>query len=157
MEEIMVPLLGFITFINILVTGWGYHSLNRQRYLYSERFGFTVTYLASTSSSFVIALNLFLLFPKHFEVVSTFTLFLGIGIGALFGSMVNMQSFIAGVFNGGVGGIMGFMLGAVALDPSLCGLPADLWAERDMMLFMSLLSLSIQLLSATMITLSKRL
>ena len=153
----MVLLLVIITFINMLVTGWTYVSLYRRRYLFSERFGFTVTYLASTSCSFVLALNLCLLFPKHFEVVSTFTLFLGIVIGAMFGSMVNMQSFIAGVFNGGVGGIMGSMLGAVALDPSLCGLPADLWAEQDMMLFMSLLSLSIQLLSASMLTLSKRL
>jgi len=153
----MVFLLIFITFINITVTGWGYFSLYRQRYLFSERFGFTVTYLASTSCSFVLALNLFLLFPQHFEVVSTFTLFLGIAFGALFGSMVNMQSLIAGIFNGGVGGIMGSMLGAVALDPSLCGLPADIWAEQDMILFMSLLSLSIQLLSAVMLTLSNRL
>ncbi|SEM11942.1 hypothetical protein SAMN05192533_10182 [Mesobacillus persicus] len=153
----MVLFLVLITFINTLVTAWAYLSLNRQRYLFSERFGFTVTFLASTSCSFVLALNLFLLFPTHLEVVSTFTLFLGIVIGALFGSMVNMQSFIAGVFNGGVGGIMGSMLGAVALDPSLCGLPADLWAEQDMMLFMSLLSLGIQLLSASMLTLAKRL
>jgi hypothetical protein len=153
----MVFLLIFITFINITVTGWGYFSLYRQRYLFSERFGFTVTYLASTSCSFAVALNLFLLFPKHFEVVSTLTLILGIVIGALFGSMVNMQSFIAGIFNGGVGGIMGSMLGAVALDPSLCGLPADLWSEQDMILFMSLLSLSIQLLSACMLTFTNRL
>jgi len=153
----MVLLLGFITFINLALTGWIFLSLNRQRYLFSERFGFTVTFLASTSCSLVLALNLFLLFPQHFEVVSTFTLLLGIVIGAMFGSMVNMQSFIAGVFNGGVGAIMGAMLGAVALDPSLCGLPADLWAEQDMMFFMSLLSLSIQLLSAGMIKLTNRL
>jgi hypothetical protein len=153
----MVGILVFITFINITVTGWGFLSLNRRRYLFSERFGFTVTYLASTACSFVFALNLFLLFPKYVEVVSTLTLFIGIVIGALFGSMVNMQSLIAGIYNGGVGAIMGSMLGAVALDPSLCGLPADLWAEQEMMFFMSMLSLIIQLLSASMLTLAKRL
>lgn len=54
---------------------------------------------------------------------------MGVGIGSLFGSMVNGQTLVAALFNGGIGGMMGTMDGAVVNDPSICGLPASAFSE----------------------------
>ncbi|WP_174732328.1 hypothetical protein [Mesobacillus harenae] len=152
----MFTFLVFVLITNAAAAAWIYFSLGTKRYLFNERFAFSITLAASTYISLVTGLNLFLLFPNEFLFISTFNLFLGIGIGILFGSMVNMQSLIAGFYNGGIGGVMGSMIGAVALDPSLCGLPASLWTEQSMVLFMSLLSLVVQGLSSIILLFSMK-
>lgn len=152
----MVTFLVFVLLTNAAAAAWIYFSLVTKRYLFNERFAFSITLAASTHISFVVGLNFFLLFPNEFLLISTFNLFLGIGIGVLFGSMVNMQSLIAGFYNGGIGGVMGSMIGAVALDPGLCGLPANLWSEQSMVLFMSLLSVVVQGLSSVILLFSMK-
>ncbi|NYF24426.1 hypothetical protein [Sporosarcina sp. JAI121] len=97
----------------------------KSRYKISNRLGFTVTLAAGQITGFVIAMMLYLIFPMDFSIICTVNLWIGIVIGAQFGSIVRKQSVLAGSFNGGVAAVMGTMVGTVAFAPSLCGLPAS--------------------------------
>ncbi len=130
-----------VLILNSLIGFKSFQFLNKSRFLFSDRFGFVMAFTSSAILGLVIALNLFLLFPFHFVVVSVLNMFIGIAIGMVFGAMLNTQSFIAGFFQGGVGGIMGTMIGAVALDPSLWGLPYSAVDEQQTILYLSILSL----------------
>jgi len=129
-----------VLIINSLIGFKSFQLLNKSRFLFSDRFGFVMAFTSSAILGLVIALNLFLLFPFNFVVISVLNMFIGTAIGMIFGAMLNTQSFIAGFFQGGVGGIMGTMIGAVALDPSLCGLPYSAVNEQQTILYLSILS-----------------
>jgi hypothetical protein len=144
------------TFINLTFGVWLYYVLNKSRVLYNDRFGFTATFSASSTLGLVAALNLFLLFPDHFEILGMINLLLGICIGRLFGSMLNAQSLIAGIYNGGIGGIMGTMAGAVIMNPAICGLPTTIFSEQQIIIFFALLSICIQGISALLLIFSFR-
>lgn len=60
-----------------------------------------------------------------FTVICTVNLWIGIVIGTQFSSVAGRQSVLAGFFNGGVAAVMGTMVGTLAFDPTLCGLPAS--------------------------------
>lgn len=129
-----------VLIINSLIGFKSFRFLNKSRFLFSDRFGFVMAFTSSAILGLVIALNLFLLFPFNFVFVSVLNMFIGIAIGMIFGEMLNTQSFIAGFFQGGVGGIMGTMIGAVALDPSICGLPYSVVNEQQTILYLGILS-----------------
>ncbi|MFS0638527.1 hypothetical protein AB1K84_21745 [Mesobacillus foraminis] len=131
----MVIFLFLIFAINCLLGLWCYGGLSKARTLFDDRFGFNAVLTSTTMTSFALALPLFFIFPDNFPAMSIINLSLGIGTGWLFGRMVNGQTLIAGVFNGGIGGMMGTMAGAVAKDPSICGLPASAFSEEVTLLF----------------------
>ncbi|MBT2692520.1 hypothetical protein [Bacillus sp. ISL-55] len=143
-----------ITFINFLIGAWLYYVLHKSRLLFSDRFGYTASYFASSTLGLVASLNLTLLFPNHFEIVAVLNILLGITIGYLFGSMLNAQSLIAGIYNGGISAIMGTMLGLVVKNPAICGLPGTIATEQEMMIFFALFSLCIQGISAILLIFS---
>jgi hypothetical protein len=144
------------TFINIVFGVWLYYVLSKSRVLYGDRFGFTVALTAGSTISLVASLNFFMLFPDYFEILGVINLLLGIGIGWLFGSMVKAQSMIAGIYNGGIGGIMGTMAGAVIQNPAICGLPETILTEQEIIMFFALLSICIQGISALLLLFSFR-
>jgi hypothetical protein len=144
------------TFINIAFGIWVYFALNKSKFLFSERFAFISTLSASSTLSLVAAMNLFLLFPSDFEMIGILNLLLGIGIGWLFGSLVNVQTLIAGFYNAGIGSIMGTMVGAVVKNPAICGLPSSLFTEQEIIIFFALLSICIQGISAALLKFSFR-
>jgi hypothetical protein len=141
---------------NSLIGFLGYRFLNKSRLLFSDRFGFIVALTGSGIVGLVTALNLFLLFPSNFTVMSVLNLFIGIAIGIAFGAMLNTQSLIAGFFNGGVGGMMGTMIGAVALDPSICGLPPSSITEQSTLIFFGLLSFILVTITFTLLCFALR-
>jgi hypothetical protein len=150
----MQILLISITFINFLIGASLYYVLRKSRLLFSDRFGYTVSCFASSTLGLVASLNLILLFPNHFEIVGVLNILLGITIGFLYGSMLNAQSLIAGIYNGGISAIMGTMLGVVVKNPSICGLPDTIASEQEMMIFFALFSLCIQGISALLLIFS---
>lgn len=147
----------FIILITNSLIGWfGFRFLNKSKLLFSDRFGFIVALTGSGISGLVTALNLFLIFPDHFGVMSVLNMLIGISIGVAFGAILNTQSLIAGFFNGGVGGMMGTMIGAVALDPSICGLPVSSIAEQSSILFLGLFSFFLLSLTFTLLCFALR-
>ncbi|KIL51995.1 hypothetical protein KP78_03660 [Jeotgalibacillus soli] len=92
-----------------------------------------------------------MLIPENIIFIGGVNLFLGTAIGVMFGFMVNIQSFIAGIFNGGMGGIMGTMIGAVALDPTICSLPATTLSLESTILFFSLFSTVLLVITAALL------
>jgi hypothetical protein len=144
------------TFINIAFGIWVYVVLGRSRFLFSERFAFISTYSSSSTLSLVAALNLLMLFPYQFEIIGILNLLIGIGIGWLFGSLVNAQTLIAGIYSAGIGSIMGTMVGAVVMNPAICGLPSNLFTEQEIIIFFALLSICIQGISAALLMFSFR-
>ncbi|TCN27814.1 hypothetical protein [Mesobacillus foraminis] len=147
----MVIFLFLILAINFLLGFWCYRCLFKARTLFDDRFGFNAVLTSTAMISFALALTFFFIFPDNFPAMSIINLSLGIGTGWLFGRMVNGQTLIAGVFNGGIGGMMGTMAGGVAKDPSICGLPASAFSEEVTVLFFGsagffLLALTVALL-----------
>jgi hypothetical protein len=115
----------FLLVLSSLLGVYMYALFYKSRYRISERLSFTVTLAAGQITSFVIAITLYLVFPMDFTVICTVNLWIGIVIGAQFGVVTRKQSVVAGFFNGGVAAVMGTMVGAVSVDPTLCGLPAS--------------------------------
>lgn len=142
------------TFINLLIGAWLFYVLRKSRLLFSDRFGYTASSFASSTLGLVASLNLILLFPNQFEIVGVLNILLGITIGFFYGSMLNGQSLIAGIYNGGIGAIMGTMLGAVVKNPAICGLPETIVSEQEIIIIFTLISLGIQGISALLLLLS---
>ncbi len=115
----------FLLVLSSLLGVFMYALFYKSRYRLSDRLSFTVTLAAGQIISFVIAINLYLVFPMDFTVICTVNLWIGIVIGAQFGAVIRKYSVVAGFFNGGVAAVMGTMVGAVSFDPTLCGLPAS--------------------------------
>jgi hypothetical protein len=115
----------FLLVLCSLLGVYMYALFYKSRHKINDRLDFPVTLAAGQITSFVIAMTLYLIFPMDFPVICTVNLWIGIVIGAQFGSAARKQSIIAGSFNGGVAAIMGTMVGTVAFNPSLCGLPAS--------------------------------
>ncbi|UYZ20131.1 hypothetical protein [Mesobacillus jeotgali] len=147
----MQILLISITVINFLIGAWLYFVLRKSRFLFSDRFGYTASYVASSTLGLVASLNFILLFPNHFQIVGVLNILLGITMGFLYGSMLNAQSLIAGIYNGGISAIMGTMLGLVVKKPAICGLPGTIASEQEMIIFFALFSLCIQGISAILL------
>ncbi|WP_456276899.1 hypothetical protein [Bacillus sp. AK128] len=122
----MIIFLLLIQLVTILFT---YHILLQRKELFDERFGKTFTFASTGVSGFIVSMMLVFLFTgSHLVVVGA--ILLGCLMGALFGSLYRMQTVLLGIWNGGIGGLMGSMLGLVVLDPALCGLPGV--AARDL-------------------------
>ncbi|WNF21042.1 hypothetical protein [Mesobacillus jeotgali] len=150
----MTILLISVTFINFIIGSWLYFKLRRSKLLFSDRFGYSASYFTSSIAGLVASLNLTLLFPSQFEIVGVLNILLGITIGYFYGSLLNEQSLIAGIYNGGISAIMGTMLGAVVRKPAICGLPENIVSEQEMMVFFTLFSLCIQGIAALLLLFS---
>jgi hypothetical protein len=150
----MQLLLISVTLMNFIIGAWLYFVLRKSRLLFSDRFGYIASNFASSTLGLVASLNLILLFPNQFEFVGVLNILLGITIGFFYGSMLNAQSLIAGIYNGGISSVMGTMLGAVINKPSICGLPGTIVSEQEMMIFFALFSLCIQGISALLLLFS---
>ncbi|MEH7443793.1 hypothetical protein V7201_15880 [Bacillus sp. JJ1122] len=144
------------TFVNVAFGVWLYFVLSKCKFLLNDRFGYISVKTSSSTLSLVASLNLFLLFPADFEITGLLNLLLGIGIGWLFGSLLNAQTLIAGIYNGGMGAIMGTMAGAVVMNPAICGLPSTILSEQEIIIFFALLSICIQGITAFMLLFSFR-
>ncbi|OCA90510.1 hypothetical protein A8F94_01080 [Bacillus sp. FJAT-27225] len=149
----MQPVLISATILNFFIGSAIFRIFFKRRYLFSDRFGYTLTSIASAITSLSLGVSIYLLNPENI-VIQGIVLICSVGIGILFGLMVNTQTVIAGVFNGGVGGIMGVMLGAVGLNPALCGLPMTIFTEQAMVLFFTFIGLVLHLVTAGLLFLA---
>lgn len=152
----MQILLISTTFVNIVFAVLLYRVLNKSKVLYNDRFGYTVALTSSSTIGLVASLNLFLLFPDHIEILGVLNLLISVGVGWMFGSMVNAQSLIAGIYNGGIGGIMGTMAGAVITNPAICGLPTMTYSAPEIIIFFALLSIGLQGIASLLLLYSFR-
>lgn len=139
----------FLLVLSSLLGVYMYALFYKLRYQISDRLSFTVTLAAGQITSFVIAITLYLVFPMDFTVICTVNLWIGIVIGAQFGSMQRKSSAISGFFNGGIAAVMGTMVGAVSFNPTLCGLPASTLTLQNTSIAIGIFALL--LLSVTML------
>lgn len=140
-----------ILLTNCLIALCGYRVLFRSRYLFSDRFGFIVSITGGNIVSLVITNNLFYLFSNHFSIISFVNLLIGVVIGVTIGSLLNSQTLIAGIYSGGTGSVMGTMIGAVSLDPSICSLPSQIYNQQELILFFGLFGLCLHLLTTLLL------
>lgn len=153
MDLILLSLL----LISSLISCFIYRYLYRLRYLFSDRFGYVATITAASSISLATSLNLALLFPISINIIGVVNIILGMSIGILFGAMMlTAQSMIAGFYNGGIGGIMGTMIGTVAYDPSICGIPISPALEQYTILFFGVFSVIVLILTISLMVYSIR-
>jgi hypothetical protein len=145
-----------VALTNGLLGSLTYVRFYRIRYLISDRFGFTIASTASIQTSLVLSLNFYLLFPENLSLIASFNIISSMMIGLLFGTLINIQSLIAGIYHGGVASVMGTMAGIVALDPTICGLPASLLNGQTMTVYFSVLSLLLQVFTTALLTFSLR-
>ncbi len=97
----------------------------KKRKVFNERFGTVIPLCSSGVLSFTVALNIHFLFQVEFALILFMATGFGAGIGFLFGSLYKYQSMLVGFYHGAFGGMMGTMLSAVVLNPSICSLPND--------------------------------
>lgn len=140
-----------ILLTNCLIALFAYRVLFRSRYLFSDRFGFIVSITGGNIVSLVMTSNLFYLFSNHFTVISFVNLLIGVAIGVTIGSLLNSQTLIAGIYSGGTGAVMGTMIGAVSLDPSICSLPTQIYNQQELILFFGLFGLFLHLLTTLLL------
>ena len=140
-----------ILLTNCLIALFAYRVLFRYRYLFSDRFGFIVSITGGNIVSLVMTSNLFYLFSNHFTVISFVNLLIGVAIGVTIGSLLNSQTLIAGIYSGGTGAVMGTMIGAVSLDPSICSLPTQIYNQQELILFFGLFGLFLHLLTTLLL------
>lgn len=128
----------FLLSCNMLIGLFLFRAIYKRRKLIQDRFA---TIMAATSSSvlsLVVSMIIYFIIPADVAYVTFLTTAIGACIGIAFGSLVKFQSLLSGCFHGMIGGIMGTMLGAVVLDPSICGLPLTVSRIDQMMLSFSL-------------------
>lgn len=81
-------------------------------------------------------------------------LLIGVAIGLTIGSLLNSQTLIAGIYSGGTGAVMGTMIGAVSLDPTICSLPVQVYNQQELVLFFCLFGLFLHLLTTLLLLFS---
>ncbi|MFT4412459.1 hypothetical protein ACLM5H_01240 [Fredinandcohnia humi] len=151
MEWLWVSLL----LLNVTVGYRSYRKLRRKRQIFSDRFAMIIAMTSSMVLTLVIGLLYSFIFPLSLFSTSVYAVITGAIVGILFGSMVKMHSVLAGFSGGTSGGLMGAMVGAVAQDPSLCGLPsASSMNIASNMMSMGIFGTFLTLLSFWLITYS---
>jgi hypothetical protein len=113
----------FLLVVGLLLGGYLFVLIHKSRHNFSEYVRFPVALDAGQMTSFVIGILLYIVFPYKFIVICAINIWIGVFIGILFCSTQNSQSVGAGFFCGGHASIMGTMVGAAAINPTLCGLP----------------------------------
>lgn len=117
----LIGILAFNSLIGLSI----YLVMYKKRKVFSDHYGMIMAMCSSGILSLTIAMVTFFLFQATLSIVALLTTVIGGSIGILFGSLVKYQSLLAGFSQGVIGGIMGTVLGAVILDPSLCSLPSS--------------------------------
>jgi hypothetical protein len=138
-----------ITVSLLLVT---YIQLFRSRKLFDSRFSMTITFVSTIVYVTFLSMITSFIFKGNFSTLSIYTGLVAIIIGISFGALGNFQSIITGVSSGIIASLMGGMVGAVILNPSLCSIPnqANALIEKNMLIF-SIFSVIILLLSTLFI------
>lgn len=147
----MELLICLFLLINSAIALFTYRVLHRVRYLFSERFGFIVALTGSNIVALVVTTNLFSLFPNHPTIISCLNIVVGASVGLAFGSLISSQTLIAGVYSGVTGAIMGTMIGAIAKDPSICGIPSQIYTENEYLLFFGVFGIILHFITASLL------
>lgn len=121
--------------LTILIAVAGYQFLYRSRFVFSERFGFIVSKTGSMLNAMMLAIQSYFVLPSAFLTSVILNVTMGVIIGIAFGLLVNSQSLIVGIFNGGVGALMGTMVGAVAENPEICSIPSQFMSDQLFLFF----------------------
>lgn len=145
----------FLLIMNCFIAAAAYMYLYQARYLFSDRFGFILATTGSTISSIVITNHLFYVIPYDYFFVLVFIVAAGLLIGFCYGALVNSQTLIAGIYSGGVGGVMGIMIGAIALDPSICSLPSA-YNREQLTLFFSIFGTGLLVLTNLLLCFARK-
>ncbi|MCK0472462.1 hypothetical protein [Halalkalibacter sp. APA_J-10(15)] len=111
MTSFILWLLFYVNFVLIGIT-FGY--LYNKRKLIGYHLGMNLAMTPTGLISIVTGLILIYHFPFHFTEITIFTTIIGIGIGVLFGTLVEYQTVIMGITSGVMSGIMAPMIGDMA-------------------------------------------
>jgi hypothetical protein len=142
----MILYLYLILGINILIPSILFISIKQKRKLFSDRYGMIITSIVSLVFGLSIGTVLFFTFPQSYGVLAFVSAVAGSMIGLSFGALIKYHTLVISLFNGVIGSLMGTMLAAVILDPSLCSLPSGFTTLIDrniilITLFLTFLSL----------------
>ncbi len=109
--------------VGCLLSGYLYVLIYKSHNKFNQQFRFPVALDVGQMTSFVICILLYFVFPLKFIVSCAMNLWIGAFIGWVFCSINRGQSKAGSFFCGGLAAIMGTMVGAITLNPTLCGLP----------------------------------
>jgi hypothetical protein len=113
----VVPFI-WVVFCSYFVTALvSYFYLRKSRNLISYHFGMNIAMTASGVMGISCGIILGNQFPLYFSEVTIICLVISIGVGAIFGSLVDYQTLVTGVSSGIMAGVMGPMLGIAAEFP----------------------------------------
>lgn len=119
----MTTIKVILLIVACLLAGSLYISIYKLPERFSNQYRFPVALDMGQMTSFVIGMLLYLICPLKFSVSCAINIWIGAFIGIFFCSIKGSQSVAAGFFYGGLATVMGTMVAAAAVNPTLCGLP----------------------------------
>ncbi len=111
---VLSSLLGVYMYVRIALEPVNSHEIHSSRSLAG---------IAGHFTSFIISFNLFSIFSVEFSLICIINCIVSAVITSQFYSTQQYNSAILGIFTGSVAGVFGTVLGYVALNPEICGLP----------------------------------
>lgn len=110
-----MSLLVFFTLISyFFVCLVSYLYLRKTKYLISYHLGMNLAMTSSGVMGIAVGTLLGYAFPAHYALMTILATLLAMGVGAVFGALVDYQTLLSGVSGGLMAGIMGPMIGVIA-------------------------------------------
>ncbi len=112
MEALILP---YLLFIDVLLYSVFFVYAFRKKKLIGIQLGMNISQVMGGTAALLSGIVLVLEFPFHFTLITVVSTITGILTGALFGLLFDYQTFLAGLTNGMIAGLMAPMIGS-ALD-----------------------------------------
>lgn len=119
----MTSLNGYLLIVAALLIGYLYVIITKADVHIHDHQRSALALDAGQISSFVSGTLIYLVFPFEFSTVGVINIWLGAFIGMLFCWKNESKLISGGLFFGGLASVMGTMVGALAVNPAICGLP----------------------------------
>lgn len=111
---VLVKLLGFLLYANVMFTVILYVYLKNKSKLYSMKDGGNIATIAGGFLALSCGVILIYQFPFHFVVVTIISTLIGMAAGASFGALFHNEALLTGYSHGMMLGVMAPMIGAAA-------------------------------------------
>ncbi|WP_075620256.1 hypothetical protein [Paenisporosarcina indica] len=108
-----------ILYVDVCIALGFYSYLRRVKKIIGFQLGMNISIVMGGMTALLSGILLIQNYPFHFTLITVITTLLGLTTGALFGLLFDYQTFVSGLTNGVIVGLMSPMIGTVIEMPSL--------------------------------------
>lgn len=111
--------IGLIIYGNFVVALLLYIFIFQRRKVMDLQLGINISIVAGGMIALTTGVLLIFQYPFHYTLITIIATLLGIGVGGVFGALFDYQTFLTGLVNGLMLGLMAPMIGAIITDQIL--------------------------------------